>query len=199
ALMLLVVALGTRRGMSPEKEQSLMHQVIELPGLMEKLLSDVDQISEWADGFTDRTNAIFLGRGMLYPIALEGALKLKEISYIHADAYPAGELKHGPIALIDPEMPTIAIACKDGHEGKIKSNLREVLARGGEVFLFADERIELSDLGEACHVMPLPAVEAELAPVLYVLPLQLFSYFVAVHKGTDVDQPRNLAKSVTVE
>jgi glucosamine--fructose-6-phosphate aminotransferase (isomerizing) len=199
ALMLLVIALGTRRGLSSEKEQSLMHHVLELPGLMERLLSDVDQISDWADGFTDRTNAIFLGRGMLYPIALEGALKLKEISYIHADAYPAGELKHGPIALIDPEMPTIAIACKDGQEGKIKSNLREVLARGGEVFLFADERLDLSDLGESCHVMPLPAVEAELAPVLYVLPLQLFSYFVAVHKGTDVDQPRNLAKSVTVE
>ena len=166
---------------------------------MEKLLADADNISHWADTFTDRGNAIFLGRGMLYPIALEGALKLKEISYIHADAYPAGELKHGPIALIDPDMPTIAIACKDGHEGKIKSNLREVLARGGEVYLFADERLPLSDLGEHCHVMPLPAVAAELAPVLYALPLQLFSYFVAVYKGTDVDQPRNLAKSVTVE
>jgi len=199
ALMLLVVALGSRRGMPPEQEQSLMHHVLELPGLMDRLLSDVSGISDWADEFTDRTNAIFLGRGMLYPIALEGALKLKEISYIHADAYPAGELKHGPIALIDPDMPTIAIACKDGHEGKIKSNLREVLARGGEVFLFADERLELSDLGEECHVMPLPAVEAELAPVLYALPLQMFSYYVAVHKGTDVDQPRNLAKSVTVE
>ena len=166
---------------------------------MDRILSNVDSISEWADAFTETSNAIFLGRGVLYPIALEGALKLKEISYIHADAYPAGELKHGPIALIDPEMPTIAVACMDGHEGKIKSNLREVLARGGEVFLFADERLDLSDLGEGCHVMPLPAVEAELAPVLYALPMQLFSYFVAVYKGTDVDQPRNLAKSVTVE
>ncbi len=199
ALLLLVVSLGSRRGMAAEKMHSLMHGVIELPGLMDRLLSDVDAISDWADDFTDRTNAIFLGRGMLYPIALEGALKLKEISYIHADAYPAGELKHGPIALIDPDMPTIAIASKDGQEGKIKSNLREVLARGGEVYLFADERLELSDLGDDCRIMPLPAVQAELAPVLYALPLQLFSYFVAVHKGTDVDQPRNLAKSVTVE
>ncbi len=199
ALLLLVIALGTRRNMPPEQEQALLHQVIELPGLMDRILSNVDSISEWADAFTETTNAIFLGRGMLYPIALEGALKLKEISYIHADAYPAGELKHGPIALIDPEMPTIAVACMDGHEGKIKSNLREVLARGGEVFLFADERLDLSDLGEGCHVILLPAVAAELAPVLYALPLQLFAYFVAVYKGTDVDQPRNLAKSVTVE
>jgi glucosamine--fructose-6-phosphate aminotransferase (isomerizing) len=199
ALLMLVVALGARHKMAADKAQELMHQVIELPGLMEKLLAGADNISHWAEAFADMGNAIFLGRGLLYPIALEGALKLKEISYIHADAYPAGELKHGPIALIDPDMPTIAIACKDGQEGKIKSNLREVLARGGEVYLFADERLELSDLGELCHVMPLPAVAAELAPVLYALPLQLFSYFVAVHKGTDVDQPRNLAKSVTVE
>ena len=199
ALLLLVIALGTRRSMTAEQEQALLHHVIELPGLMERMLSNVDNISEWADAFTETSNAIFIGRGLLYPIALEGALKLKEISYIHADAYPAGELKHGPIALIDPEMPTIAVACMDGHEGKIESNLREVLARGGEVFLFADERLDLSDLGEGCHVLPLPAVEAELAPVLYALPLQLFAYYVAVYKGTDVDQPRNLAKSVTVE
>ena len=199
ALLLLVIALGSRHRLTPEKKQALLHGVIELPGLMGRILNDADGISDWADAFTDRSNAIFLGRGMLYPIALEGALKLKEISYIHADAYPAGELKHGPIALIDPEMPTIAIACRDGQEGKIKSNLREVLARGGQVYLFADERLELADLGDDCHVLRLPAVEAELAPILYALPLQLFSYFVAVHKGTDVDQPRNLAKSVTVE
>ena len=135
----------------------------------------------------------------MFPIALEGALKLKEISYIHADAYPAGELKHGPIALIDQDLPTIAIASMDGFEGKIKSNIQEILARGGKVFLFADERIDVSDMGEDCHVMKLPAVDAILAPVLFSIPLQLFSYFVAVHKGTDVDQPRNLAKSVTVE
>ena len=199
ALLLLVIALGSRRGLPTERVQALLHGLIELPGLMDRILSDVKGIRDWADAFSEHTNAIFLGRGMLYPIALEGALKLKEISYIHADAYPAGELKHGPIALIDPEMPTIAVACKDGQEGKIASNLREVLARGGEVYLFADERLELSDLGDSCHVLKLPAVGGELAPVLYALPLQLFAYFVAVHKGTDVDQPRNLAKSVTVE
>ena len=199
ALLMLVIALGSRRGLSAEKVHSIMHHVVELPGLMDKVLASSGNISNWADAFTDRGNAIFLGRGLLYPIALEGALKLKEISYIHADAYPAGELKHGPIALIDPDMPTLAVACKDGQEGKIKSNLREVLARGGEVYLFADERLELADLGEHCQVMPLPAVEPELAPVLFALPLQLFAYYVAVHKGTDVDQPRNLAKSVTVE
>ena len=149
--------------------------------------------------FTELDNAIFIGRGTLFPIALEGALKLKEISYIHADAYPAGELKHGPIALVDSDLPTIAIASMDGYEGKIKSNIQEILARGGEVYLFADERMDVSDLGENCHVMKIPAVDAELAPVLFSIPLQLFSYFVAVHKGTDVDQPRNLAKSVTVE
>ncbi len=199
ALMLLVMALGSRRDVSDQTIQKLLHQIVELPGLMDKVMADAAGINAWADNFTDSTNAIFLGRGVLYPIALEGALKLKEISYIHADAYPAGELKHGPIALIDPDMPTIAVACKDGHEGKIKSNLQEVLARGGEVYVFADERLDMSDLGEMCHVMPVPAVEAELAPILFALPLQLFSYFVAVHKGTDVDQPRNLAKSVTVE
>jgi len=158
-----------------------------------------ETIAQWADDFTDVGNAIFLGRGVLFPIALEGALKLKEISYIHADAYPAGELKHGPIALIDQDMPVVAVACKDGYEGKIKSNLQEVLTRGGEVYLFADERLNLSDLGSHCRVIKLPAVSAALAAVLYVVPLQLFSYFVAVRKGTDVDQPRNLAKSVTVE
>ena len=199
ALLMLVVALGSKRNMNPDKIHALMHHVIELPGQMERVLENAQGISDWADAFTDRGNAIFLGRGLLYPIALEGALKLKEISYIHADAYPAGELKHGPIALIDPDMPTIALASKDGHEGKIQSNLREVLARGGEVYLFADERLELCELGKSCHLMSLPAVEPELAPVLFALPLQLFAYYVAVHKGTDVDQPRNLAKSVTVE
>ena len=135
----------------------------------------------------------------MFPIALEGALKLKEISYIHADAYPAGELKHGPIALIDKGMPVVAIACKDGYEDKIKSNLQEVITRGGEVYLFADEALDLSDMGEHCRVITLPTTLAELAPALYVVPLQLFSYYVALKKGTDVDQPRNLAKSVTVE
>jgi glucosamine--fructose-6-phosphate aminotransferase (isomerizing) len=199
ALLMLVVALGKRRNLSDEKIKDLFHQAQSLPALIDRVLKNKDAIDEWAEEFTDLENAIFIGRGTLFPIALEGALKLKEISYIHADAYPAGELKHGPIALIDHELPTIAIASMDGFEGKIKSNIQEILARGGKVYLFADERLDVSDLGEHCRVMKIPAVEAELAPVLFSVPLQLFSYFVAVRKGTDVDQPRNLAKSVTVE
>ena len=199
ALLMLVVALGKRRNLSDDKIKNLFHQAQSLPVLIEQVLKNKTAIEEWADEFTDLDNAIFIGRGTLYPIALEGALKLKEISYIHADAYPAGELKHGPIALIDHELPTIAIASMDGFEGKIKSNIQEVLARGGHVYLFADERLDVADLGANCKVMKIPAVEAELAPVLFAIPLQLFSYYVAVRKGTDVDQPRNLAKSVTVE
>ena len=199
ALLMLVVALGKRRNLSADKVKALFHQAQSLPALIEEVLHNKSAIDEWAEEFTELGNAIFIGRGTLFPIALEGALKLKEISYIHADAYPAGELKHGPIALIDHELPTIAIASMDGFEGKIKSNIQEILARGGRVFLFADERLDVSDLGDNCRVMKIPAVAAEMAPVLFSVPLQLFSYFVAVRKGTDVDQPRNLAKSVTVE
>ena len=199
ALLMMVVALGKTRGMKEEQSAALLKEAIGLPVLIEQVLANKSVIEEWAKHFTVLTNAIFLGRGVLFPIALEGGLKLKEISYIHADAYPAGELKHGPIALIERGMPVMAIACKDGYEDKIKSNLQEVLTRGGDVYLFADERLKLSDLGDHCRVIRLPAVMAELAPVLYVVPLQLFSYYVALHKGTDVDQPRNLAKSVTVE
>jgi glucosamine--fructose-6-phosphate aminotransferase (isomerizing) len=199
ALLMLVVALGKRHGLSAEKTKNLFHQVQSLPVLIENVLQNKSSIEAWAEEFTDLDNAIFIGRGTLFPIALEGALKLKEISYIHADAYPAGELKHGPIALIDQDLPTIAIASKDGFEGKIKSNIQEILARGGKVYLFADERLDMSDLGENCIITKVPAVDADLAPVLFSVPLQLFAYFVAVHKGTDVDQPRNLAKSVTVE
>jgi len=199
SLLLLVIGLGKRRQMTDETIATLIKQALGLPKLIDKVLSNKLAIDQWADEFTELDNAIFIGRGSLYPIALEGALKLKEISYIHADAYPSGELKHGPIALIDPELPTIAIASMDGYEGKIKSNIQEILARGGHVYLFADERLDVSDLGENCKVMTVPAVDANLAPVLFSIPLQLFSYFVAVRKGTDVDQPRNLAKSVTVE
>ena len=199
ALLMLVVALGKRRGLAEDEAKALFQQAQALPGLIERVLQNIDAIDEWAEKFSDLENAIFIGRGTLFPIALEGALKLKEISYIHADAYPAGELKHGPIALIDQDLPTIAIASMDGFESKIKSNIQEILARGGEVYLFADERLDMADLGEQCHIMKIPAVEIELAPILFAIPLQLFSYFVAVRKGTDVDQPRNLAKSVTVE
>lgn len=199
ALMMLVVALGKTREMKDEQAAELMHEALAIPSVIEKILLDSTAIEKWAEAFTDLSNTIFLGRGLLFPIALEGALKLKEISYIHADAYPAGELKHGPIALIEPGKPVVAVACKDGYEDKIKSNLQEVLTRGGEVYLFADERLDMSDLGENCHLTTLPPVSSILAPLLYAVPLQLLSYFVAVQKGTDVDQPRNLAKSVTVE
>ena len=199
ALLMLVIALGKRRGLAADKIKDLFQQAQALPVLIERVLDNKPAFELWAEEFADLQNAIFIGRGTLFPIALEGALKLKEISYIHADAYPAGELKHGPIALIDQDMPTIAIASIDGFEGKIKSNIQEILARNGKVYLFADERMDVSDLGENCRVMKIPAVDAELAPVLFSIPLQLFAYFVAVQKGTDVDQPRNLAKSVTVE
>jgi len=197
-LMLMTIALGRRHKMTAETEQRLIEDLRHLPVIIEKVLES-HEIEKWADNFKDTLNSIFLGRGVQYPIAMEGALKLKEISYIHAEAYAAGELKHGPLALVDPEMPIIAVAPKDGMEDKLKSNLMEVLARSGEVYLFADERLNMTDLGENCHVMPVPAVASEVAPILYAIPLQLFSYYVAVRKGTDVDQPRNLAKSVTVE
>jgi glutamine---fructose-6-phosphate transaminase (isomerizing) len=197
-LMLLTLALGRRHGLAEADEKRLLSDLTKIPALIEKVLEN-NEIEEWSEHFKDVLNSIFLGRGVQYPIAMEGALKLKEISYIHAEAYAAGELKHGPLALVDPEMPIIAIAPKDGLEDKLKSNLMEVLARSGEVYLFADERLDVSDLGAMCHVIKVPAVEPEVAPILYAVPLQLFSYFVAVRKGTDVDQPRNLAKSVTVE
>ncbi len=197
-LMLLTLALGRRHGLTEETEKRLVVDLQRVPVVMEQILES-HNIEDWADNFKDTLNSIFLGRGVQYPIAMEGALKLKEISYIHAEAYAAGELKHGPLALVDPEMPIIAVAPKDGLEDKLKSNLMEVLARNGEVYLFADERLDMSDLGDMCHVITVPAIEPEVAPILYAVPLQLFSYFVAVRKGTDVDQPRNLAKSVTVE
>ena len=199
SLLMLVVALGKSRKIDDKQAATLLGGAILLPAMIEKIFSNKSVIEQWANDFVELKNTIFLGRGVLFPIALEGALKLKEISYIHADAYPAGELKHGPIALIDKGMPVVAIACKDGYEDKIKSNLQEVITRGGEVYLFADEALDLSDMGEHCRVITLPNTLAELAPALYVVPLQLFSYYVALKKGTDVDQPRNLAKSVTVE
>jgi len=197
-LMLLTLALGRRHGLEPELEARLIADLTSLPAIIDRILNS-HNIEDWSEDFTDTLNALFLGRGMQYPIAMEGALKLKEISYIHAEAYAAGELKHGPLALVDPEMPIIAVASKDGLQDKLKSNLMEVLARNGRVYLFADERLDMDDLGEACRVIPLPEIGPEVAPILYAVPLQLLSYFVAVRKGTDVDQPRNLAKSVTVE
>lgn len=196
-LMLMTLAIGRRHKLTEETEKRIIEDLRQLPAIIEKVLVN-NHIEDWSDEFKDTLNSIFLGRGVQYPIAMEGALKLKEISYIHAEAYAAGELKHGPLALVDPEMPIIAVAPKDGMEDKLKSNLQEVLARNGEVYVFADERLNM-DLGENCHVMTVPAVSPEVAPILYAIPMQLFSYYVALRKGTDVDQPRNLAKSVTVE
>ena len=197
-LMLLTLVLGRRNGLSAETENRLVENLMHLPTQIDKILQSQD-VENWSENFKDTSNALFIGRGVQYPIAMEGALKLKEISYIHAEAYAAGELKHGPLALVDAEMPIIAMVPKDGLQDKIKSNLQEVLARNGQVYVFADERIDMSDLGEACHVIKLPAIDSEMAPILYSVPLQLLAYHVAVRKGTDVDQPRNLAKSVTVE
>ena len=169
-----------------------------LPSEIEQILnldSDIERISEQ---FVEKNNALFLGRGIHYPIALEGALKLKEISYIHAEGYAAGELKHGPLALVDDSMPVVAVAPSDELIGKLKSNLEEVRARGAQLLIFADESISLNE-ESALTVLKIPACSKLTSPILYTIPIQLLAYHVAVFKGTDVDQPRNLAKSVTVE
>ena len=155
-------------------------------------------IEKLAELFAEKQHTLFLGRGAQYPVAMEGALKLKEISYIHAEAYPAGELKHGPLALVDSDMPVVTVAPNNELLEKLKSNLQEVRARGGELIVFADEQAGMRN-GEGTHVVNMPHIHDALAPILYTIPLQLLSYYVAVLKGTDVDQPRNLAKSVTVE
>jgi glucosamine--fructose-6-phosphate aminotransferase (isomerizing) len=199
ALSLLVVALAKNHGSDAERERMLVQRLIELPGIIEKTLALDPVIQELAKRFVDKHHALFLGRGALHPIAMEGSLKLKEISYIHAEAYAAGELKHGPLALVDEDMPVIAVAPNNDLLEKLKSNLMEVRARGGELYVFADpdSGIESSD---GVHVIHLPKhVSYFQAPVVYTIPLQLLSYHVAILRGTDVDQPRNLAKSVTVE
>lgn len=197
ALLMLTLALGREHQLSKEMETHIVGHLRTLPGLMKKTLDTIHPaIVKLATDFVDKEHALFLGRGALYPIALEGALKLKEISYIHAEAYPAGELKHGPLALIDKDMPVIAIAPNDELLEKLKSNLQEVRARGGELYVFTDS-VKTSDPG--IHIIEMPVVDPLLAPIIYTLPLQLLAYHVAVLKGTDIDQPRNLAKSVTVE
>jgi len=178
--------------------QEVMQAMQSLPGLLNQVLQYEDRIEQLAKCFADKHHALFLGRGALFPIALEGALKLKEISYIHAEAYPAGELKHGPLALVDAEMPVVVVAPNNDLLDKLKANMQEVRARGGELFVFADSRATLA-ADENTHIIALPEIHDLLAPILYTIPLQLLSYHVALIKGTDVDQPRNLAKSVTVE
>jgi len=198
ALMLLTLALGRVRGLDEAVQAELVAALRGLPRLVERVLALDPEIEALSMAFAEKHHALFLGRGAHFPIALEGALKLKEISYIHAEAYPAGELKHGPLALVDSEMPVISVAPNDELLDKLKSNLQEVRARGGELFVFADQGVSLTE-EEGVRVLRLPRVHEALAPILYTLPLQLLSYHVAVLKGTDVDQPRNLAKSVTVE
>ena len=198
ALLLLVIVLGRRHGLDAGRETALVAELTRLPGQVEQILELDESIATLAQAFVDKQHALFLGRGLHHPIAMEGALKLKEISYIHAEAYPAGELKHGPLALVDGEMPVVAVAPHDGLLEKLKSNLQEVRARGGQLYVFADDKAGFESSDEV-YVAALPAVGEFTAPILYTLPLQLLAYHVAVQKGTDVDQPRNLAKSVTVE
>ena len=198
ALLILTVALGRRNGLSQEQEADMVGALNSLPKLLEDTLLLDQEIKGTSEAFGDKNHALFLGRGALWPIAMEGALKLKEISYIHAESYAAGELKHGPLALVDADMPIVAVAPNDDLLEKLKSNLQEVQARGGELFVFADEDAGFSS-GEGITVVNVPHVPDYIAPIVYTIPLQLLSYHVAVLKGTDVDQPRNLAKSVTVE
>jgi len=199
ALALLTISLARRAGLEPRQEKALVAQLADLPGLIEQVLALDPAIETLAEHFADKHHALFLGRGVQNPIAMEGALKLKEISYIHAEAYAAGELKHGPLALVDEDMPVITVAPDDRLLEKLKSNLQEVRARGGELYVFADPRVQFGDR-VGIHTMRMPALIQDFqAPILYAIPLQLLAYHVAVLKGTDVDQPRNLAKSVTVE
>ncbi|MCQ4348906.1 glutamine--fructose-6-phosphate transaminase (isomerizing) [Pseudomonas stutzeri] len=198
-LLLLTLALGRARGtLAAGAEAELVAALRGLPGNLQDALAMDRTVEQVAALFADKDHSLFLGRGAQYPVAMEGALKLKEISYIHAEAYPAGELKHGPLALVDSAMPVVTVAPNNELLEKLKSNLQEVRARGGELVVFADRGAGLDD-GEGTHVVAMPPIHDLLAPILYTIPLQLLSYHVAVLKGTDVDQPRNLAKSVTVE
>ena len=199
ALFVLTLVMSKiKQRLTPEQEAAYIDQLRHLPVAVNKVLELEPEIEAWAKRFADKHHALFLGRGRHYPIAMEGALKLKEISYIHAEAYPAGELKHGPLALVDAEMPVISVAPNDQLLDKLKSNLREVQARGGELYVFADADSEIPE-SDGVHILRLPEHYGELSPILHVIPLQLLSYHAALVKGTDVDKPRNLAKSVTVE
>ena len=199
ALFQLAVVLGQLHGrVDAVQEADYLEQLRHLPGSVQHVLNLEPQIVAWAERFAGKANALFLGRGLHYPIALEGALKLKEISYIHAEAYPAGELKHGPLALVDAEMPVVVIAPNDSLLEKVKSNMQEVRARGGELFVFADQDSNFT-ASDGVHVIRTPRHAGVLSPVVHTIPVQLLAYHTALARGTDVDKPRNLAKSVTVE
>ncbi len=197
-LMMMTLAIGQHHGMSNEKQADIAQALMTLPAKLDEVLALAPSIEALAEDFADKHHALFLGRGDQYPIAMEGALKLKEISYIHAEAYAAGELKHGPLALIDAEMPVIVVAPQNDLIEKLKSNVEEVRARGGLMYVFADSKVNFTS-DETMKVIDVPVCDDLIAPIVYTLPLQLLSYYVAIIKGTDVDQPRNLAKSVTVE
>jgi glutamine---fructose-6-phosphate transaminase (isomerizing) len=199
ALFTLAATLAKQRGLlNKTREQEYLSALRQLAGSVQHALNLEPQIREWAKRFADKEHALFLGRGIHYPIALEGALKLKEISYIHAEAYPAGELKHGPLALVDNNMPVVVIAPNDALLEKVKSNMQEVRARGGELFVFADADSHFTE-SEGVHVIRTPRHVGVLSPILHTIPVQMLAYHAALLKGTDVDKPRNLAKSVTVE
>ena len=198
ALLQLVIALGRYNEMDEDTEARLVTQLLALPAKVEQVLEMDEAINRVSEAFADKHHALFLGRGLHYPVAMEGALKLKEISYIHAEAYPAGELKHGPLALVDDKMPVITVAPNNELLDKLKSNLQEVRARGGELYVFADAKSKFKS-EPGVTVLDVVECEDETSPIIHTIPLQLLSYHVAVLKGTDVDQPRNLAKSVTVE
>ena len=197
-LLLLTILLARRRGLGSSKELELVNALRQLDKLIDEVLALDSDIARLAQDFMDRPHALFLGRGPLFPVALEGALKLKEITYIHAEGYPAGELKHGPLALVDEDMPVVAVAPGNELLDKVRSNLEEVRARGGRLYVFADANAGFQSTDDV-SVIELPTIHETLAPILYTVPLQLLAYHVAVLRGTDVDQPRNLAKSVTVE
>ncbi|MGY2338118.1 glutamine--fructose-6-phosphate transaminase (isomerizing) [Pseudomonas sp. SDO5532_S415] len=198
-LLLLTLSLGQVRGtLADGVEARLVEELRRLPTRLGEALAMDSTVEKIAELFAEKNHTLFLGRGAQFPVAMEGALKLKEISYIHAEAYPAGELKHGPLALVDNDMPVVTVAPNNELLEKLKSNLQEVRARGGELIVFADEKAGMTN-GEGTHVVQMPHIHDILSPILYTIPLQLLSYYVAVLKGTDVDQPRNLAKSVTVE
>jgi glucosamine--fructose-6-phosphate aminotransferase (isomerizing) len=199
ALFLLTLTLAQVNGrLTDEQEAEHLKQMRHIPVALSSVLALEPQIIAWAEEFARKENALFLGRGIHYPIALEGALKLKEISYIHAEAYPAGELKHGPLALVTEEMPVVTIAPNDALLEKLKSNMQEVRARGGQLYVFADVDSRITS-GDGLHVIRLPEHYGLLSPILHVAALQLLAYHTALARGTDVDKPRNLAKSVTVE
>lgn len=199
ALFQLTVVLGKLHGrIDAAQEADYLEQLRFLPGSVQHALNMEPQIAAWAERFARKSSALFLGRGLHYPIALEGALKLKEISYIHAEAYPAGELKHGPLALVDEDMPVVVIAPNDSLLEKVKSNMQEVRARGGELFVFADQDSNFNE-SEGVHVIRTPRHAGVLSPIVHTIPVQLLAYHTALARGTDVDKPRNLAKSVTVE